>query len=61
MRLNQRSAVGTRAYGELRPGDWRVVCATCDAGGTISYKTRSEAGQAATTNSARPCQSCGAR
>jgi hypothetical protein len=50
---------GTRAVIESGPHDFRVVCATCDGGGTVSYPTRTAANRAAIRDSARPCK-CGA-
>lgn len=51
---------GTRRTVMKKPGDYRVVCATCGAGGTVKYPTHQAAGQAAVANSARPCGTCGA-
>lgn len=61
MRLQKRYAVGTRAYGQAGPRDWRVVCATCDAGGTVRHETQASAGRAATRDSNKPCAACGAK
>lgn len=57
-----RYAVGTRAVVKdpERPG-WRVVCAACDAGGTVRHDTRDAAMTAAVRDSAKPCNECGAR
>ncbi len=59
----RRFVCGTRAVKRNRPGDFRVICATCDGGGTISYPSRSLACSAAVRDSAKPCParpSCGA-
>ena len=53
-----------RVIGE--EGNWRVVCATCGAGGTVRYTERLAApGQQSATSacirdSGRPCRACGA-
>lgn len=68
------SVCGTRAVFErtkLVPGDapvvayrmtkdFRVACATCGAGGTVSHDTRADALKAAVRDSNKPCRSCGA-
>lgn len=51
---------GTRAVVKAGPSDFRVVCATCDGGGTVSYPTRGRANDAAIRDSNRACRSCGA-
>ena len=51
---------GTRAVVRVRPGDFRVVCATCDEGGSMSYPSAETANRAAVKMSARPCARCGA-
>lgn len=40
--------------------DYRVVCATCGAGGTIQYLTNAKANAAAVRDSNKPCRTCGA-
>lgn len=40
--------------------DYRVVCATCGAGGTVAYETERAANKAAVRDSAKACQTCGA-
>lgn len=58
-----RFVCGTRRIREAGPGDWRVVCATCEEGGTVPHKTRTLAIDAAIRDSARPCPAkpgCGA-
>jgi hypothetical protein len=42
------------------PRTWRVVCATCEAGGTVIHTTRNSATHAAVRDSAKPCRYCGA-
>ena len=45
------------------PGAWRVVCATCQDGGTVDYPTKRDAMRAATRDSGKPCPNrppCGA-
>jgi len=54
------SACGTRAVERHGPGDFRAVCATCGAGGSVRHRTRESATTAAVRDSARPCQACGA-
>lgn len=56
-----RYAIGTRAVVRRGTSDYRVVCATCDAGGTVRHPTRDCAMRAATRDSALPCRACGAR
>jgi hypothetical protein len=56
-----RYAVGTRAVVEKGPREYRVVCATCDAGGTVRYESKDAALRAAIRDSNRPCAVCGAR
>lgn len=54
---------GTRAVEQHGPEDFRVVCATCDGGGSVRHFTRELASRAATRDSARPCPArrpCGA-
>lgn len=54
------SACGTRAVERHGPGDFRVTCATCGAGGSVRHLTRESASRAAVRDSARPCRACGA-
>ena len=62
MATETRYAIGTRAILPRKPdGTYRVVCATCDAGGTIPHRTREDAFNAAARDSNKPCQTCGAR
>jgi DnaJ-class molecular chaperone len=51
---------GTRRAATLRPGDHRVYCATCGAGGAVRHATREQATSAAVRDSAKPCRTCGA-
>lgn len=53
-------ACGTRKAIQRGPRDHRVVCATCDAGGSTRYETREEAIAAAVRLSGRRCRTCGA-
>lgn len=53
--------VGTRAYYRDGPDDYRVRCATCDAGGTVRHASRDAASRAAARDSAQPCRECGAK
>ena len=55
-----RYAIGTRAIVTKGAHDHRVICATCDAGGTVRHETRSMAFDAACRDSAKPCRACGA-
>ena len=59
--LDRRYAIGTRAIIHRGPRDYRVVCATCDAGGTVRHDTRDKAFTAAARDSAKPCLACHAR
>lgn len=52
---------GTRAVWTAPGNTFRVVCATCDAGGSVMHKTREEATKAAVRDSAKSCPACGAR
>ena len=56
-----RYAIGTRAIVQRKPGDYRVVCASCDAGGTVHHTTQRRAFRAAARDSARACRACGLR
>ncbi len=51
---------GGRAVVRRGPDDFRVVCATCDAGGTVKHRTDAAAVSAAIRDSARGCRACGA-
>lgn len=51
---------GTRLAVKLADQSWRVVCATCDAGGTVKYATKQQAGSRAIALSTRACLACGA-
>lgn len=42
------------------PVAWRVVCATCGAGGAIAYASKDAAAHAAVARSTWPCRACGA-
>lgn len=55
-----RFVCGTRAVERRGPGDFRVVCATCGAGGTVKHATMDEATHAAVRDSNKPCRACGA-
>ena len=62
--MKRLMTVGTRAvvHGHA-VGTFRVVCATCEGGGTVAYSPYTKACKAATRDSARPCPcrpSCGA-
>lgn len=51
---------GTRRTVQRAPNDYRVVCATCGAGGTVLHRTAESASSAAVRDSNRPCRACGA-
>lgn len=51
---------GTRRVKTRGPSDFRVVCATCEAGGSVRHATRQSATSAAVRDSARACAACGA-
>ncbi len=55
-----RYAIGTRAIIQRGPNDYRVVCATCDAGGTVRHEWKKQAWDAACRDSNKPCRKCGA-
>lgn len=50
---------GTKAVIKT-PKDFRVVCATCGAGGTVPHITKESASKACVRDSNRPCSACGA-
>lgn len=60
---------GTRKAVRRGPGDYRVVCASCDGGGTVRHETARSASLAAIRDSNKPCRAgrnrygegCGAR
>ncbi len=60
MDIGQRYAIGTRAIVRKAEHDYRVVCATCDAGGSKRYENHAQAFHAAAESSARKCRVCGA-
>lgn len=51
---------GTRAVKEQSDATYRVVCATCGAGGTVRHDTKDSATKAAVRDSNRACPVCGA-
>ena len=51
---------GTRAVVKRGPDDYRVVCASCGAGGTVRHDIRGNATRAAVRDSNKPCRACGA-
>jgi len=51
---------GTRRAFRKGTGDFRVVCATCGAGGSTWHRTREAATSAAVRDSAKACKACGA-
>ncbi len=51
---------GTRRLVQDVKGDWRVVCASCGAGGVIKYGSKDMAENAAVRDSTRGCSVCGA-
>jgi len=56
--------VGTRAVVLRGAQDFRVVCATCDGGGTRRFRIPEDAERAACRDSYKPClcrPPCGAR
>jgi len=62
--MERQLVCGTRAVVQKGPFDFRVVCATCDGGGTVRHKTKDAASRAAVRDSNKPCPckpSCGAR
>lgn len=57
--LDRVFVCGTRAVVRKGLQDYRVVCATCGAGGTVKYAIPEDADRAAVRDSARACN-CGA-
>ena len=55
-----RFVCGTRKVIRRGPSDFRVVCATCEAGGSVRHDTNTQAATAAVRDSNRPCLACGA-
>jgi len=53
------STCGTRAVIQRGLSDFRVVCATCEAGGSVRHWTRDAASHAAGRDSGRACRTCG--
>lgn len=51
---------GTRAVNKVSETDYRVVCATCDQGGSVRFKTKSAAKSNCVDCSGRRCPGCGA-
>lgn len=59
MDAQRRFVCGTRAVtGE--PQNWRVVCATCGAGGTVRHYERDAACAVCVRDSSKACRTCGA-
>lgn len=58
--MDTRFVCGTRKVLPRPNGTWVVVCATCDAGGTVAYKTKELAMQVCVRDSNRSCRTCGA-
>jgi len=40
---------------------FRVVCATCEAGGSVPHETKEDAMKACVRDSNKPCRACGAK
>jgi hypothetical protein len=61
MSMSKKFLCGTRKVipGET-VGTYRVVCASCGAGGTVSHPTIERATTACVRDSSRPCRACGA-
>lgn len=51
---------GTRAVIQRGEWDFRIVCATCDGGGTVKYEVREQATRQCVNQSGRRCTICGA-
>lgn len=58
--MNRTFVCGTRAVVQMAPSDFRVVCATCDNGGTVKHTTKEAANRACVRDSNRRCTACGA-
>jgi len=52
---------GTRAVERWAGGEYRVVCATCRAGGSVAHDLLMTASRAAVRDSNKHCKACGAR
>ena len=52
---------GTRAVYRALDCTYRVVCASCLAGGSVPHSTAEAANHAAVRDSVRPCGACGAK
>lgn len=50
---------GTKRSVMRAPGDYRVVCAMCGAGGTVKHASAKSADNAAVRLSAQRCRTCG--
>lgn len=61
MTLKRYLVIGTRAVIKKEDQTWRVVCATCGAGGTVPHRSEALAGHAAARDSNKPCRACGAK
>ena len=55
-----RFVCGTRKVLRRAPDDYRVVCATCEKGGTVRHDAYNAATHAAVRDSNKPCRACGA-
>jgi RecJ-like exonuclease len=55
-----RTLCGTRRTEQRGIADYRVVCATCGAGGTVKHTRAENASRACVRDSARACKTCGA-
>ncbi len=62
MSMTNDFVCGTRRVVSAGPGthEWRVVCATCGAGGTVLHPSRENATHACVRDSDKPCRACGA-
>lgn len=53
--------VGTKAVVNFHYDGYRVTCATCNTVGTVKHNTKEAAIRAATRDSAKACNTCGAK
>lgn len=60
LRAERGTLCGTRRSVQRGPGDYRTVCATCGAGGSVKHATMGAASNAAIRDSNKPCRACGA-
>lgn len=53
--------VGTKAVVNFHYDGYRVACATCNTVGSVKHTTKEAASRAAIRDSAKACNTCGAK